>query len=301
MPSSRPSPSSAATPCVGGGSSITSIAAVTEAKWLDPAGLEAGEVVMLEPADRTDRVGDGALVERLRAVAGDRAQRHRQLGQSPAQAARGGGESSGGIRAAAQEALVPDVAAQAAAVRAATANPRSAVSIASARQASSPSRPCLAASAIHPATAPGTVTERGPRSSTGATGSARRGAGPAASSPSTLLAGPDDGERVATDASRHRFGHAQHGRSGERRIGRVPALLEHPQPRSGRERLAGCNHALRSDGRRSPVREAERHQLRRLRSARRRPARPMCPVRPGRVATPPRPRGGCRTRRSGSS
>src|SRR5579859_1800412 len=76
-------------------------------------------------------------------------------------------------------------AAQAEAARAATANPHSAISIASARQASRPRRPCRAASATHPATAPGTVTERGPRSSTGATGSARRGAGPAASRPST--------------------------------------------------------------------------------------------------------------------
>src|SRR5207253_8531211 len=51
---------------------------------------------------------------------------------------------------------------------------------------SRPSRPWRSASAAQPATDPGTVTERGPCSSTGAPGSAERGAGPAASSPSSL-------------------------------------------------------------------------------------------------------------------
>ena len=256
---------------------------------------------MLEPADRTDRVGDGSLVERPRAVAGDRAQRHRQLGQPPAQATRrrrgklrrnpccgpggarsgrgrpGGGRPSGdgesalgGIDRVGETGLEPE--------------------------------PPVPGRERDP---PGHGSRDGDRARTSLLdrsnriGAPWRGAG--GIEPLDSLAGPDDGERVAADASRHRFGHAQHGRSGERRIGRVPAPLEHPQPRSSRERLAGGNHALRSDGRRSPVREAERHQLRRLRSARRRPARPMCPVRPGCVATRSRPRGGCRTRRWDSS
>ncbi len=97
---------------------------------------------------------------------------------------RGGGPSSGGAAAAAQDVLVSSAPSpQAAAVRAPTAKPRSAASTASARQASSPRRPWRAASSAQPATAPGTVTERGPRSSTGWTGVAPAGAGPAASRP----------------------------------------------------------------------------------------------------------------------
>ena len=95
----------------------------------------------------------------------------------------GTGSYSGGTAATAQLVLEPSPEAHAAAVMGATEKPPSAASIAASRQVSSPSRPKRRLSTSHPATAPGTVTERGPRSSTGSTGSAETGAGPAASRP----------------------------------------------------------------------------------------------------------------------
>ena len=65
------------------------------------------------------------------------------------------------------------------------AKPLRARSIASFRQSSSPSLPCCSASAAHPATAPGTVTDRGP-SPAGSSDSTSAGAGPAASRACTV-------------------------------------------------------------------------------------------------------------------
>ena len=152
-------------------------AAVGERAAARPScGANAGEIVLLEPARRDDRGRDLPRVETGRSVLGDAragsrrgregARRRRPAVQRP---------SSGG----------PPTRCQISAVRGATANPCSAASIAAARQASRPSRPWRAASAAQPATAPGTVTERGPSEATGASGSAPRGAGPAASRPSS--------------------------------------------------------------------------------------------------------------------
>src|SRR4051812_32444793 len=77
-----------------------------------------------------------------------------------------------------QPAGAPD---QIVAARAPRANPPRAQSIAGARHVSSPSRPKRSLSARQPATAPGTVTDRGPACSTGAPRPALAGAGPAAS------------------------------------------------------------------------------------------------------------------------
>ncbi len=117
---------------------------------------------------------------------------------------------------------------QAPAVTRPTAKPCSAAAIASARSVSSPKRAKRPASAAQPATAPGTVTDRGPVVSTAVVGVAVRGAGPAASSAVQSLPVPHERERVAPDAGRHRLGHAEDGRCGERRVRRVPAALEHP-------------------------------------------------------------------------
>src|SRR4051812_50218610 len=54
-----------------------------------------------------------------------------------------------------------------------------------ARHVSRPSRPKRSDSACQPPTAPGTVTDRGPSASTGPSGAAEAGAGPAASRPAT--------------------------------------------------------------------------------------------------------------------
>ena len=124
-----------------------------------------------------------------------------------------------------------------------TAKPRSAASIASARHASSPSRPWRSASAAQPATAPGTVTERGPVCSTGS--SARPAPAPARPRRGRRAAvAPDDREAVAADARRHRLGHAEHRGGRERGVGGVAAALERAQPGSRRERLARRHHRL---------------------------------------------------------
>ena len=113
--------------------------------------------------------------------------------------------------------------------------------------------PAVAARRARPsrATAPGTVTERGPLLARPApTGSAPAGAGPAASSPTSVAVAPDQREAVAADAGRHRLGDAEHGGRGQRRVGRVAAALERPQPGRRGERLARRDHRLGRDGRR---------------------------------------------------
>ena len=72
---------------------------------------------------------------------------------------------------------------QSADARSDTAKPLSAASIASVKQESRPRRPNRSHSADQPATAPGTVIDRGPLCSTGSVGCADSGAGPAASNP----------------------------------------------------------------------------------------------------------------------
>src|SRR5262245_17428897 len=106
-------------------------------------------------------------------------------GSSTRAPARGTGSYSGGTSATAQLVLAPSPEPHAAAVIGATEKPPSAMSMASRRQASSPSLPKRLLSSSQPATAPGTVTERGPRSATGSTASTTAGAGPAASRPTS--------------------------------------------------------------------------------------------------------------------
>ncbi len=141
----------------------------------------------------------------------------------------------------------------------AAAYPLRATSIASARQTSSPRRPCRSASAAQPATAPGTVTERGPISSTGSSGNASAGAGPGRVEPFCDAVAPDDREAVAADPGRHRLGHAEHRRGRERGVGRVPAALEHAQPGAGGERLARRDHPVERDRRLATVCVPEGH------------------------------------------
>ena len=100
-----------------------------------------------------------------------------------------------------------------------------------ARQASSPSRPKRELRASQPATAPGTVTESGPRSATGASGSAPAGAGPAASSPTSSPSCQTHRERVAAEAGRHRLRHAENRRGREHRVDGVAAAFERAQAR----------------------------------------------------------------------
>ena len=106
---------------------------------------------------------------------GRRGRERRALGRRDGAA---GAESEGG-RDLPRPAVVRARAAsptQAAAVTGPTLNPCSAAATASARSASSPRRPKRSASAAQ-AAAPGTVTERGPRSATGSSSGAARGAG----------------------------------------------------------------------------------------------------------------------------
>ena len=145
-----------------------------------------------------------------------------------------------------------------AAVRGATAKPPSAASIASSRHPSSPRRPYRSASAAQPATAPGTVTDRGPVSATGS-GIRRGRRRPGGVEPLELAVPPDLREAVAADSGRHRLGDAQDGGGGERRVGGVAAALERAQAGAGRERLARRDHPLRRDRGRAPEREPVAH------------------------------------------
>jgi len=103
----------------------------------------------------------------------------------------------------------------------------------------------------------GTVTDRGPRASTGAAGSARAGAGPvasrAAASPAlqTSATTSPPGPQLKGSATQ------SIAAARERRVGRIPAAFERPQPGADGRRMARRHHAVGGDGRRPPEREPE--------------------------------------------
>ena len=146
------------------------------------------------------------------------------------------------------------------AVWAPAATPRSARSIASARQASSPRRPKRSAREAQPATAPGTVTERGPSSLHRLERLGACGSGPGGIEARELSVLPDDRERIAADPGRHRLGDAENGGGGKRRVDGVPPAFERPEPGLCCGRLARRDHRLRGDGGRAARRESEAHR-----------------------------------------
>ena len=129
-------------------------AAVRAAQRRHPFGAMRGEVVLGEPARGGDGRGDRARVDRVGPAIGDRLQRRRR-GRAGGSARPGRGAGHGARACAAR---------QCSAIRAVAATPLRAASIAPASAASSPRRPKRSATSAHARTAPGTVTERGPRS-----------------------------------------------------------------------------------------------------------------------------------------
>ena len=148
----------------------------------------------------------------------------------------------------------------AAAVIAPTANPFSAAAIASWRSASSPERPKRSARAAQPATAPGTVTERGPSllDRGHRLGVSRRRPRRVQAVEAAVL--PEEREGIAADPGRHRLGHAEDGGGGEPGIDRVATLFEGAQSRPRRERLARGHHRLGGDGWRACGGQAKAHR-----------------------------------------
>ena len=141
--------------------------------------------------------------------------------------------------------------AHAAAITGVTAKPCSAASIAGARQRSSPTLPKRSSRAAQPETAPGTVTEVGPRTaiSSSDSGSTPAGARPLAFRPWAAPVVPDDREQVAADAGRHRLADAQDGGGRDRRVDGVAAFLEHAERGTGGERVTRRGHRVGRDGR----------------------------------------------------
>ena len=115
--------------------------------------------------------------------------------------------------------------------------------------------------------------------------------GPGRVEPVRCAVSPDDREAVAADPGRHRLGHAEHRRGGERCVGRVPAALEHAQPGAGGERLARRDHPVERDRRLATVCVPEGHCGDRRRRARtREPGEPGAPQDVGRPTRRARPR-----------
>ena len=187
----------------------------SRAERLDPARLVAGEVLLVEPRARRDRLGDGAAVERVRArLAIRRAWRRARVGRAPGS----GPGRARGARRSRPRAAVPGR------PRTRSRPPRSRRRAAASR----PRRPKRSASAAQPATAPGTVTDRGPNSSTGSSGSARAAPGRRRRARGAARR-PRPARRGRRRSRRHRLGDAEDRRGRERRVDRVAAPLEGPQ------------------------------------------------------------------------
>ena len=137
--------------------------AVGAAQRLDPLAAVGRQVLDVEPGGRRDRLGDGPLVEARRALLGDPPERAAEVRQRVALAR----ARRGPRRPALLEGPLPAVGRPRAGE-----DPCSARSIAGASARSRPSRPKRSARSAQGRTAPGTVHERGPNSST--TRSARR-------------------------------------------------------------------------------------------------------------------------------
>ena len=226
---------------------------VVDAQRLDPARREAGQVVLVEPARRADRPADRPAVEGGRA-------RPRRSGAASRRA-------PGGARAAARLRRRPELG----------------------RRGRVRARPGGRGDAADREAPLGRVDRVGetrveaePAEALGERGPAADGARHRHRARTALVDGlervraggrrarrverreprssPDEGEAVAADPGGHRLGHAQHGRGGERRVGRVPAALEHPQAGAGRERLARRDHPAGRDRGWPPGGEAERHR-----------------------------------------
>jgi hypothetical protein len=58
---------------------------------------------------------------------------------------------------------------------------------------------------------------------------------------------PIDHEQVAAEAAAHRLDDGDHGRRGDRRIGRIAARLQHVQARLRRQRMARRHDAVPGD------------------------------------------------------
>ena len=233
------------------------VAAVTSRQGLDPLRLVRRKILLVEPADRADRLRDRPAVDSRRAFVGDRAQRRRELDQPDALAApRGRGQLGGDRRGRPRR---PGAARNRPCRRALRADGEAALRdvdrIGQARFEAQASVPL----AERDPACDGSGNGDGPRPelvdrSHGICTTRRRPGRVEALHPSVA---PHEREAIAADTGGHRLRHAQDRGRRQRRVRRVPAAFEHPKAGAGRERLARRHHRVGGDRRRAPVGRSE--------------------------------------------